>query len=134
VTGPAQFSFVKLVVDDLDKMISFYREVFDLRVAQRLHVESDGKPIEEVIFESGDGARLILVKWLDRPAPAVGELVLGARSSEIETLFARAQAAGATILRPLGASEHAGGMRIGIFEDPEGHATEVVESAPVITA
>ena len=48
-----------------------------------------------MIFESGDGARLILVKWLDRPAPAVGELVLGARSSEIETLFARAQAAGA---------------------------------------
>jgi lactoylglutathione lyase len=113
-------------VDDLDAESSFYEAVLGLQCATRFELTIDGSSMEEGILEA-EGSNLILVHWRDQPAPPRGEVVLGFRTSDAAGLFARAEAAGGKIVRPLRAVEEAGGLLAGVFEDPEGHACEIVE-------
>ena len=122
-------SFVKLVVDDLEAVARFYEQVFGMTRTAQFHAESEMGPIDEIVLDSGEGARLIIVKWLERAAPPAGELMLGFRTTAIDQLFEDASAAGGTIIRPPSPSEEAGGLTVGLLADPEGHTSEVVDAS-----
>jgi predicted enzyme related to lactoylglutathione lyase len=127
MTVPARLSFTKILVDDLEAESAFYEAVLGLQPLTRFELTIDGSYMEEVILEA-DGSSLILVHWQDQPAPPRGEVVLGFRTPDAADLFARAEAAGGKIVRPLRRVEEAGGLLAGVFEDPEGHACEIVEA------
>ena len=124
----SSLSFVKLVVDDLEAIARFYEQVFGMTTTGRFHAESERGPIDEIVLDSGEGARLIIVKWLERPAPPAGELMLGFRSTEIDQMFIDAAEAGANIVRAPSPSEEAGGVIVGLLADPEGHMSEVIDA------
>lgn len=126
MTVPARLTFTKILVEDLDAESAFYEAVLGLQRSTRFELTIDGSYMEEVILEN-NGSNLILVHWRDQPPPPRGEVVLGFRTSDPAGLFARAQAAGGRIVRPLRPVEEAGGLLAGVFEDPEGHACEIVQ-------
>ena len=133
VSGPAlsQFSFCKLIVDDLDGMAVFYRQVFGVtdwaRVTKEISATTGG-PIDEITFRpaANGGPSLTLLKLLDTPAPPRGEVVLGFITSSITALLDRAVASGGRIATPAEAQpEH--DIKVAFIEDPEGHLIEIIE-------
>ncbi|HEX7094768.1 MAG TPA: VOC family protein [Acidimicrobiales bacterium] len=123
----ARYSFTKLVVEDLDAMARYYRDVYGLTELQRVKAEIEGAPIEEIILgQDGSHAGLILLTWLGQPAPPRGEVLLGFTTTDIEALFARARAAGGTVREEPAMSDVAG-LVVGFVADPEGHVAEVVQ-------
>ena len=124
----ASFAFTKLIVRDLEAMARYYAEAYGLTETQRLRAVIAGSPIEE-IFLAADGERsgLILLTWANGDTPDTGNLILGFTTSDIDGLFARATAAGGTIVEPPRTREEAGGLKVGFLRDPEGQLTEVVE-------
>jgi uncharacterized glyoxalase superfamily protein PhnB len=109
-------------------MARFYADVYGFTELQRVKAEIGGEPIDEIMLaRDGDHAGLVLLQWVGRPAPANGEVILGFTTLDIEALFARAQAAGATVVDAPDVSPEAGGLLVGFLTDPEGHLTEVVQ-------
>jgi catechol 2,3-dioxygenase-like lactoylglutathione lyase family enzyme len=124
----ATYSFTKVVVDDLDAMAHYYSDVYGLQEIQRVKDDVDGAPIEEIILGiDGSYGGLILWKWLARPGPPIGEVILGFTTPDIEALFARAETAGATVRERPKEHDAAPGFLVGFVADPEGHLAEVVQ-------
>ena len=69
-----RYSFTKLVVNDLEKMASFYSAVCGLEQIERMQAEIGSDPIEEILLGvDGDFADgLVLLKFLEKPAPENG--------------------------------------------------------------
>jgi catechol 2,3-dioxygenase-like lactoylglutathione lyase family enzyme len=127
----ASYSFTKLVVQDLEAMARYYRDVYGLDQHQRVTAEIDGAPIDEIILGiDGEYAGLILLTWVGQTPMPVGEVILGFTTPDIDALFARAEAAGATIREHPKESDAAPGMIVGFVADPEGHLAEVVQRRP----
>jgi predicted enzyme related to lactoylglutathione lyase len=128
-TPTTQYSFTKLIVNDLEKMSSFYAGVFDLEQIERIQSAIGPDPIEEIMlgidgkFDHG----LVLLKFVDKPAPENGELILGFTTDDIEAVYERVRTAGggihAAIRRDAGSP-----YKVGFVRDPEGHLAEVVET------
>jgi predicted enzyme related to lactoylglutathione lyase len=125
----APHTFTKLVVDDLDAMARYYGSVFGLTEITRVQAEVGGSPIDEIILGvngSFDGG-LILFKFLDRPAPQNGEVIVGFITEDIEALFGRAIAAGGSIVEEAREPAAPGAKLVGFLADPEGHLAEIVQ-------
>ena len=122
-------SSTKLIVGDLEKAKAFYCEAYGFCERGRIQAEMLGEPIDEYLLGRGDdpGVPLILVKYLERGAPPVGEEVaLVFMASDLDALFQRVRASGGTVLVEPFQSEHAP-MRAGFTADPEGHLIENIE-------
>jgi len=121
------FSFTKLVVADLEASAAFYSAVFGLREQYRVKSDIGGRAMNEILFESTpDGATFVLLQFDDTAEPAAGSVVGGFITDEIDDLFPRAVAAGATVIGPVhDAPEH--GVRVGFLADPDGHLLEVCQ-------
>jgi len=102
-----------LPVADLDRSIAFYRDVLGFEVAARM---------DDVGFAlmKGGGAELALSAGAS-PQPGGAYLYV----TGVETLLARCEAAGATIVAPLTAQPW--GLRDFVVEDPDGHRVAVGE-------
>jgi predicted enzyme related to lactoylglutathione lyase len=123
----AAYSFTKLVVADLDAMAAYYREVFGLEEIRRVKAAIGTEAIDEIMLGvDGAHAGVILLTWLDRPAPPLGEVIVGFATTDIAALFARSEAAGGTVVEAPRMSVEAG-MVVGFLADPEGHLVEVIE-------
>ena len=128
-TPTTQYSFTKLIVNDLEKMSSFYAEVYDLKEVERIQSAIGSDPIDEIMlgvdgeFDNG----LVLLKFVDRPAPENGELILGFTTDDVEAVYERALTAGGGIHAAI---KHDAGSpyKVGFLRDPEGHLAEVVET------
>jgi predicted enzyme related to lactoylglutathione lyase len=128
----SNFSFTKLVVDDLDRMAAYYVEVFDLHVTGRLLLEPGaiGERIEEVFLcESPDDryGAFILFKFLEREAPRDVETIVGFQTCDMDTVLARADRLGGKLAAPIKAMPELG-VRVAMLLDPEGHLCELVEA------
>jgi lactoylglutathione lyase len=124
-----RYAFTKLVVDDLESMARYYGDVYGLREVQRVRADLDGSPIDEIILGL-DGAfagGLILFKFLERPAPGCGEVILGFTTGDIHAVAERAVAAGGTVVHAVHAPRGVGVRLVCVLADPEGHLAEVVE-------
>ena len=122
-TADAQFSFTKLLVDDLEKAASFYASVCGLVEHQRVDATIDGRPIREITFlpTYPGGGSLTLLKFLGAPKPHTDELILGFTTSDLEAF-----AAGGCVADPIRAMpEHR--LRVAFVKDVEGHLIEVVQ-------
>ena len=96
----ARFSFTKLIVDDEEKMATYYHEVYGLNAIQRVQGESSaaGEPFREIIMGPGDAMSpdesLVMFKFIGRPAPRDQESILGFITEDLDALVARGGAAG----------------------------------------
>ena len=69
------YSFTKLVVDDLEKMSAYYQKVYNLKEFDRVQADIGIDPIDEIMLglDSAYGpGSLMLLKFVDRPAPVAG--------------------------------------------------------------
>ena len=122
------FSFTKLVVADLEASAAFYTDVFGLQEQYRVKDDIGGRDIEEILFEptAPGGAMFVLLHFVDTPEPVAGSVLAGFVTDEIDDVFTRAAAAGATVVDPPhDAPEH--GVRVGFLADTDGHLLEVCQ-------
>jgi predicted enzyme related to lactoylglutathione lyase len=122
------FGFTKIVVADLERCAAFYSDVFGLREHYRVHDTIGGRPIDEILYEATapDGGTFVLLRFADAPDVASAGVLTGFITDEIDALFERAVAAGATVVDDVhDAPEH--GVRVGFLADPEGRFIEVVQ-------
>ncbi len=124
----ATFTFTKLVVDDLDTMTAFYLAVYGMKQVQRVQAHIGDDAIDETILgpAEGEGAMLILMKYVDRKPPPRGEVLLGFRTDDIEALFERVGAHGGGVHLPIKHDEGSP-YKAGFATDPEGHIAEVLQ-------
>jgi catechol 2,3-dioxygenase-like lactoylglutathione lyase family enzyme len=122
------FAFTKLVVADLERSDAFYTRVFGLQEQRRVADDIGGRAIEEILYEptAPGGAAFVLLHFVDTPHPVAGSVLAGFLTDDIDDLFTRATAAGATVVEPAhDAPEH--GVRVGFLADPDGHLLEICE-------
>ena len=123
------FAFTKIVVSDLDASERFYRDAIGLKVVTRLTApDGDYAQEESVLSVSGgtEANQLLLVRYLNRPAPAPGEAWTGFAVTDIDATVAAAEGMGAKVVIPI---KHvpAHGLKAGIIADPEGHMIELIQ-------
>lgn len=129
----ARFSFTKFIVDDEERMAEYYHQVYGLNKLQRVEEAEGGigSPLREVIMGPGDtmGAEsLVMIKFLDRPAPRDQEAILGFITEDLDALAERVLANGGKHVGPIKSMpQH--GVRVLFTTDPEGRLSENVELA-----
>jgi len=119
------FTFTKVVVGDLDAQCGFYGAVLDLNAVHRL-VNGEGAERYEqgVLRGAGEGASLVLIAYASREVPVPGEVVLGFGVADVDAAVRTAVAAGGSVRI---APKSAGGRRVAVVLDPEGHAVELLQ-------
>ena len=128
MTQKAHFGFTKLIVQDLEAMATFYKDVAGLTESGRVQAAVGDRKIDEILFNAtGEGGpTLVLFKFLDRKAPALEESILGFVTPDLEAFVARTKAAGGTVVTEIESQpEH--GVKVAFVTDPEGHLLEFVE-------
>ena len=131
-THLTRFGFAKLIVDDEEKLATYYREVYGLDAIQRVDGDSGGlgEPFREIML-GRDGKlspdeSLVLFKFVDRTPPRDQESILGFISEDLDALADRITANGGSLAGPIKSMpEH--GVRVLFATDPEGHLSENVE-------
>ena len=118
----------KLIVHDLEMTAAFYCDAYGFERTGRIQAEIAGEPIDEILLgrPGGPGSGLILMKYVDRPAPRNGEVVLVFSTDDLEALFARVRGAGGGIYVEPYQSETTD-FKVGFSTDPEGHLIENLE-------
>jgi catechol 2,3-dioxygenase-like lactoylglutathione lyase family enzyme len=121
--------FTKLIVEDMDKMSTFYSAVCGFEEENRADDQIAGRAIREAYFRSdppGTGT-FTLTKFLKESRPiGINTVILGFVATNIVRFVNDAQAAGGKIIVPLQMRpEH--GVKVAFVEDLEGNLIEVVE-------
>ena len=127
-TADANFSFTKLIVEDLEGSAEFYKTVCGLVEQMRFDATIHGRPISEITFlpTYPGGGSLTLLKFTDTPKPTTGELILGFTTDDLDAFVARAEKAGGRITDPIRTMADMN-LRVAFVEDAEGHLIEVVQ-------
>ena len=123
------YSFTKLVVDDLEKMSTFYQDVYGLAVFDRVQAEIGVDPIDEIMLgiDSAHGpGSIMLLKFVDKPAPAPGAVILGFQTDDLEALVDRVVANGGSIHAAIETSDLAP-VKVAFTVDPEGNHAECIQ-------
>lgn len=129
----AGFSFTKIVVRDIDASERFYCDVMGLKRVLRFQTGEGEFELDEVIMSSNGahdgGHNLIVIRYLNQPAPTPGEGIFGFTVEDVDATIAAALAAGGALHRPARiVEEH--GIKVAFVKDPEGHLLELVEMLP----
>lgn len=114
-----------LVVDGADAAIEFYATVFGARVVGDLIRGDDGRVGHVELDIEGNGLYLADAypeHGIPAPDPAVG-VALHLEVADADATVARAEAAGATVLRPV--DDQFYGSRSGTVRDPFGHQWQI---------
>lgn len=99
-------AFFKMIVDDLDRVANFYKDVFGMHELFRMKESiTDDMPIEEVLLTSADNENeqklnLMLVKMLDKEAPKDSTLIIGFLVRDIAEVCDSVLKNGGKIIRP----------------------------------
>jgi catechol 2,3-dioxygenase-like lactoylglutathione lyase family enzyme len=121
------FAFTKIIVTDLTAMERFYCDVLGLGVVARIDVNERGWNLAELVLSVGGGTtQLNLVQYRDRPAPPLGEAVVGLSVADMDAVIAAAVAGGGSLVTdPVEIPDH--GLKICYIADPEGHLLELLQ-------
>ena len=126
----SNFAFTKLVVHDLERLIEFYSEVYGLHAVHRVRGESiGGEEIDEVMMSPDPTATwssLVLLKYVERSAPATAEVILGFTTDDLPALLERVQTAGGSVHADMKDMPELH-VRVAFAKDPEGHLAELVQ-------
>ena len=123
-----RMGFVKFVVQDLEKMRSFYERAFGLAVAQTIDLPDI---VELVMRRPGEEAGFSLILyWPKDGGPNGGNVAVGTAHGplglyvrDVDIAFAHAVKEGAT---PHREPWDATGMRVAFVLDPEGRELELI--------
>lgn len=133
----ARITVITLCVDDLERAVHFYRDGLGLPTEGIIGEEFEHGAVAFFDLQPGLKLGLWLRSSLARDAhlplgePSPTELSIGhnvASQTEVETVMAQAQQAGAKIIKP--AQETFWGGYAGYFQDPDQHLWEVVWNPP----
>ena len=129
----SSFSFTKIVVRDVDAAQRFYCDVLGLKLVLRFQTGENEFQLDEAILSStgayDGGHNLIVIQYLNQPAPTPGEGIFGFTVADVDATITAVLAAGGTLHRPVRhLAEH--GIKVAFVKDPEGHMLELVELAP----
>ena len=127
-TPRATFASTKLIVHDLEGMARFYCSAYGFEQTGRIQAAIGSEPIDEIFLgvEGGTGASLILMKYVERPAPVCGAVCLVFTTDDVEALVGRVRAAGGAVdVAPY--QSDVTPYRAGFTTDPEGNRIENVE-------
>lgn len=124
------FALTKIHVSDIDTAERFYTETLGLVQTARLEVGEGEYAFKEAILSipsaSIDGAKLGLVQYLSKPAPAPGEAVFAFMVDDVERVASTMVKAGGTIVSPVREiPEHH--LKLAYVADPEGHVVEIMQ-------
>ena len=127
-----RISLITLGVDDLEKSVAFWRDGMGLKTEGLIGTEFEHGAV--AFFDLNPGLKLAL--WartdiaFDTGLPAgprsPGEFTLANNvmsREEVDAVLADARRAGATIIKPAGATFYGG--YAGYFRDPDGHVWEI---------
>jgi lactoylglutathione lyase len=125
------FDFTKILVGDLAAAERFYVGALRFTVVTRLAHGDGERALEEVILLPAGAERtstqLVIKRYVNRPAPAPGEAILGFHVDDIEATIAAALAYGGSIDHPpVDVPDHA--LRVAYVKDHEGHLIELLQS------
>ena len=123
------FAFTKLVVHDLEKSATFYRDAYGLHAVRRVREQIGDEEIDEIMLSADPHAAfgsLVLLKYLGRGAPPTGELLLGFTTHDLPALLDRIRAAGGRVSVPMRELPELR-LRAAFAADPEGHLAELVQ-------
>ena len=121
------FSFIKLVVADLEAAEHFYCGVFGLEVRHR-HASDEHAYAqrESMLFLPGQSIPFILTHYERLATPPAGAAWVGFTVADIEATLAALEQAGGTIRVPVHVSaSHP--VKAAIAADPDGHLIEVIQ-------
>jgi lactoylglutathione lyase len=123
--APAKFSFIKLIVHDLDRVEHFYAQAFGMKRVG----EFETPTIEEAILRGASGFSLVLYRWKDGRSLDLGTAYgpIGFAVPDVDTAYHHALAHGAGDSR---APANYGTTRAAFITDPEGHEVELVGGVP----
>ena len=78
MAAPVRFGFTKVVTKDVEKLSEFYEAALGRLEKLRLETTLGGEPLDEVILSAPDGGGpiLVLVNYVRRPLPHLGEVLL----------------------------------------------------------
>ncbi|WP_217567247.1 VOC family protein [Streptomyces sp. GbtcB7] len=133
--GTTAFDHVGLSVRDLDAAVVFYTKALGLTEEFRFEVEAQG--MHAVVLRSPDGYAVELMSRPDSvPSPPAADpdaavLQQGyghfcLRVSDLDGLYGRVLAAGASVIVPPGQAPHPD-VRFGYLADPEGNLIELIQ-------
>jgi catechol 2,3-dioxygenase-like lactoylglutathione lyase family enzyme len=114
-------SFVRLNVSDMAKMVAFYEKAFGMAEQRRM---TNGGNLEVILTTPG-GLDLALQQFKDQRKLTLGDAYgeIGFYIQDVDGAYKRAIDAGAVSrVQPGGA----GGLRVAIVLDPEGHPIELL--------
>lgn len=122
------FTFTKLLVSDLEAQFAFYSAVFGRAEKYRVHTGEGEEELDEIITTSvdGSGPSLVLLHYLNKPAPRPGSTYVGFRTDDVESIVRAVEAAGGTVTRPPKEMPEFG-IKVAFVADPEGHELEVFQ-------
>ncbi len=123
------YKFTKIVVNDLDAAERFYTEALGFKVFSRTSAPGGeyGQETRSLsVSGSNDGSMLLLIRYLDRPAPAPGAAWIGLMVSDVDAAVAAAVKGGGKLLIPCETVE-AHGARVGVVTDLEGHIIDFIQ-------
>jgi predicted enzyme related to lactoylglutathione lyase len=122
------FATTKLIVHDLEKLATFYCEAYGFEQTSRIQADIAGEPIDEIFLgkDGEGGGSLILMKYVERPAPNNGEVALVFTTDDVEALCDGVRAAGGGVyVEPY--QSDVTPYKAAFTTDPEGHLIENVE-------
>lgn len=123
------FSFTKLVVDDVEKMAAFYREVYGLHSVKRVREYIGSEAIDEIMLSPDPQApfgAFVLLKFVDREPSQNNEVILGFMTDDLPALLDRIRKAGGGVHAPIKEMPELK-LRVAFATDPEGHLAEIVQ-------
>ena len=122
------FGFSKLLVNDLEKCATFYKDVCGLTEMARVDAEIAGRGIKEIMFNATapGAATFVLLKFVDTTKAFNDEVITGFVTDDLEAFVARVKKAGGKVVDDIKSMpEH--GVKVAFVADVEGHLLEVVE-------
>ena len=123
------FGFTKLVVDDLERMKSFYTTVFGLKQFDRIRADIGIDPIDEIMLgrDSGFGpGSIVLLRFSELAPPRPGSVILGFITDDLRGLIDRIVANGGLVhsaIKDIAEMK----VRVAFAKDPEGNLMELVQ-------
>ncbi|WP_081628147.1 VOC family protein [Sphingobium indicum] len=117
----------KLIVENLERMSSFYSEVLQTYQTKHFTSTMNMRPMEEKMFESpnGVGHPLVLIRFLDSKHISHGQVVLVFFTDDMDAFISRVQQCGGRVTERRDDTEHK--VRIAFWYDPEGNLVETVQ-------
>lgn len=123
------FAYVKLVVDDLDKLQKFYTETLGLTLAMQVAEGEGDQAFREAFLSIGQqpGTQIVLIQYLAKPAPPPGEALLALMVDDVDaTLAAIVKGGGKVTVPAFTIAAHK--LRMAYATDPGGHTIELMQT------